>query len=83
MRLSKSDGSLQVYYASENNDGDQDILLQTSRDNGETWSNPPVTVAGATTTGRDGMPGCASKYTPYVFLTVLGAESTCPENRLQ
>ncbi|KAI0807640.1 neuraminidase [Fomes fomentarius] len=60
MRLSKSDGSLQVYYASENNDGDQDILLQTSRDNGATWSNPPVTIAGATTTGRDGMPGCAN-----------------------
>ena len=58
MRLSSS-GALQVYYASENSGSDQDILMQTSTDNGATWS-APTTVAGGTTTGRDGMPGCAS-----------------------
>ncbi|RDX56566.1 glycoside hydrolase family 93 protein [Lentinus brumalis] len=59
LRLSKKDGSLQVYYASENANNDQDILLQSSTDNGLTWSSP-ITVAGGTTTGRDGMPGCAN-----------------------
>ena len=59
MRLSSS-GALQVYYASENSGTDQDILMQTSTDSGETWSTPPTTVASGTTTGRDGMPGCAS-----------------------
>ncbi len=60
MRLSSS-GALQVYYASENSGADQDILMQTSTDSGATWS-APTTVAGGTTTGRDGMPGCASAY---------------------
>ena len=60
MRLSRRDGSLQLYYAAENNDDDQDILMQSSTDNGLSWSTPPVTVAGRTTMGRDGMPGCAS-----------------------
>lgn len=32
--------------------------MQTSTDNGATWSTP-ATVSGATTTGRDGMPGVA------------------------
>ncbi|RPD66328.1 glycoside hydrolase family 93 protein [Lentinus tigrinus ALCF2SS1-7] len=59
MRLSKRDGSLQAYYASENADNDQDILMQSSTNNGQTWSSP-ITVAGGTTTGRDGMPGCAN-----------------------
>ncbi|EJF66027.1 neuraminidase [Dichomitus squalens LYAD-421 SS1] len=57
LRLSSS-SALQVYYASENSGNDQDILVQTSTDNGATWSGT-TTVAGATTTGRDGMPGCA------------------------
>ena len=60
MRISNS-GALQVYYASENANDDQDILMQTSTDNGATWSGTK-TVAGATTTGRDGMPGVASMY---------------------
>ncbi|KAF7318697.1 Sialidase domain-containing protein [Mycena chlorophos] len=55
-------GAIQVYYASENSASDQDILMQSSTNNGATWSSP-ITVAGATTTGRDGMPGCAD-YTP-------------------
>ena len=59
MRISKADGSLQVYYASENSSTDQDILMKSSTDGGATWS-AESTVAGGTTTGRDGMPGCAS-----------------------
>lgn len=75
-------GSLQltyyaVYYAAENSDSDQDILMQTSTDNGATWSSP-ATVAGATTTGRDGMPGVAqytyngANYLVCVFETTEG-----------
>ncbi|KAE9395910.1 hypothetical protein BT96DRAFT_922475 [Gymnopus androsaceus JB14] len=51
LRLSRADGSLQAYYASENSAVDQDILLRSSTDNGLTWSS---------TTGRDGMPGCSN-----------------------
>ncbi|KAF7325041.1 Glycoside hydrolase family 93 protein [Mycena kentingensis (nom. inval.)] len=51
-------GAIQVYYSSENDDGDQDILMKSSPDNGTTWSLP-FTVAGGTTHGRDGMPGLA------------------------
>ncbi|KAJ7355705.1 glycoside hydrolase family 93 protein [Mycena albidolilacea] len=57
LRIAKS-GALQVYYAAENNANDQDILLRSSTNNGLTWS-AATTVAGATTTGRDGMPSCA------------------------
>ncbi|KAH8913831.1 glycoside hydrolase family 93 protein [Atractiella rhizophila] len=53
-----NDGSIQVYYASENNANDQDILVKTSTNGGSSWSGP-VTVAGGSTTGRDGMPGVA------------------------
>ncbi|KAJ7249478.1 glycoside hydrolase family 93 protein [Mycena rebaudengoi] len=56
MRLAKS-GALQVYYASENSQPDQDILMRSSTNNGATWSNR-ITVAGGSTTGRDGMPSC-------------------------
>lgn len=33
--------------------------MRSSTDNGATWS-AATTVAGATTTGRDGMPGCTA-----------------------
>ncbi|KXN84070.1 hypothetical protein AN958_00485 [Leucoagaricus sp. SymC.cos] len=56
-RISES-GALQVYYSSENNAGDQDILMRSSTDGGLTWSGVTI-VAGGSTTGRDGMPGCA------------------------
>ncbi|KAJ6581102.1 glycoside hydrolase family 93 protein [Mycena capillaripes] len=56
MRIAKS-GALQVYYAAENNANDQDILMRSSTNNGLSWS-AATTVAGGTTTGRDGMPGC-------------------------
>lgn len=54
-----ADNTLQVYYASENSDIDQDILMRTSTDNGVSWSKA-ITVSGGTTIGRDGMPGCTS-----------------------
>ncbi|KAJ7055692.1 glycoside hydrolase family 93 protein [Mycena amicta] len=57
VRIAKS-GAIQVYYAAENSAADQDILMRSSTNNGLTWS-AATTVAGATTTGRDGMPGCA------------------------
>ncbi|KAF8316546.1 glycoside hydrolase family 93 protein [Clavulina sp. PMI_390] len=52
-----SGGDLQVYYAAENSGSDQDILMRSSTDGGSTWGDI-TTVAGATTTGRDGMPSC-------------------------
>jgi hypothetical protein len=55
MRLAH-DGSLQLYYSRENSNIDQDIVQHISKDNGLTWG-PMATVAGATTQGRDGMPG--------------------------
>ncbi|KAF8801543.1 glycoside hydrolase family 93 protein [Phlegmacium glaucopus] len=54
-----ANNTLQVYYATENSATDQDILMRTSTDNGAKWSEA-ITVAGGTTTGRDGMPGCTS-----------------------
>ena len=33
--------------------------MRTSTNGGTSWSDP-ITVAGGTTTGRDGMPGCTS-----------------------
>ncbi|KIM91249.1 glycoside hydrolase family 93 protein [Piloderma croceum F 1598] len=63
--------TLQVYYASENSAVDQDILMRSSTDDGATWSDA-YTVAGGTTTGRDGMPGCTSfSGTPYKVLCVF------------
>ncbi|KAG2176412.1 hypothetical protein INT43_005646 [Umbelopsis isabellina] len=55
MRLAH-DGSIQLYYARENSATDQDIVQHISKDGGATWG-PMATIAGATTTGRDGMPG--------------------------
>jgi hypothetical protein len=63
--------ALQVYYASENSADDQDILMRSSTDDGATWSEA-YTVAGGTTTGRDGMPGCTSfSGTPSKVLCVF------------
>ncbi|KAJ7153116.1 glycoside hydrolase family 93 protein, partial [Mycena crocata] len=56
MRIS-ANGALQVYYAAENNANDQDILMRSSTNNGLNWS-ATTTVAGGSTTGRDGMPEC-------------------------
>ncbi|KAJ6561158.1 glycoside hydrolase family 93 protein [Mycena vulgaris] len=62
MRIAKS-GALQVYYAAENAGNDQDILMRSSTNNGASWSGT-TTVAGGSTTGRDGMPGCTDFVTP-------------------
>ncbi|KIK59418.1 glycoside hydrolase family 93 protein [Collybiopsis luxurians FD-317 M1] len=59
LRLSRTNGALQVYYASENSAADQDILMKSSTNNGVSWS-ASLTVAGGDTTGRDGMPGCSN-----------------------
>ncbi|KAJ6617583.1 Sialidase [Mycena sp. CBHHK59/15] len=69
MRVTKG-GALQVYYAAENSASDQDILMRSSTDNGATWSGT-TTVAGGTTTGRDGMPGCTDLVTPAGAARVL------------
>ncbi|KAJ7746800.1 glycoside hydrolase family 93 protein [Mycena maculata] len=72
-------GALQVYYASENADNDQDILMDTSADNGATWA-APITVTGATTTGRDGMPGCTNLNSNANLVTCIfeTTEGTAP-----
>ncbi|KAJ7132217.1 glycoside hydrolase family 93 protein [Mycena epipterygia] len=69
MRVANS-GALQVYYAAENNANDQDILMRSSTDNGATWS-AALTVAGGSTTGRDGMPSCTD------FTTSAGSRLLC------
>ncbi|KAG8986855.1 hypothetical protein FRB94_011210 [Tulasnella sp. JGI-2019a] len=79
-RIAQS-GALQIYYAQENSASDQDIWMRSSTDGGLTWS-AVTTVAGATTTGRDGMPSCAdfldsnasgARKTLCVFETTEGA----------
>lgn len=52
-------GALQVYYARENATDDQDVIMRTTGDGGQTWSGPTV-VAGSGVTARDGMPGVAA-----------------------
>lgn len=55
MRVSRN-GTLQAFYSSENNPGDQDNLLKTSTDGGKTW-NGPFPVSGGGVNARDGMTG--------------------------
>lgn len=50
------DGSLQLYYSSENSAADQDTLERFSTDGGKTWTKPQ-TISGAGRTARDGMTG--------------------------
>ena len=52
------DGSIQVYYSSENNADDQNSLMKTSTDGGKTWSDSQV-MSGADARSRDGMVGVA------------------------
>ena len=56
LRLAR-DGTLQVYYSAENNDGDQDNFMKYSKD-GITWSGQQ-NVSGGDRTSRDGMTGVA------------------------
>lgn len=53
------DGSLQLYYSRENSADDQDSLMRTSTDGGQTWSSA-TTISGEGITARDGMIGVAS-----------------------
>lgn len=57
LRIARN-GELQVYYSAENRGSDQDNLMKTSRDGGQTWSQPR-TVSGAGIESRDGMVGVA------------------------
>lgn len=53
------DGSLQLYYSRENSGADQDSLMRTSTDGGQTWSTA-TTISGSDITARDGMLGVAT-----------------------
>ena len=55
-----NDGSLQLYYSRENNGGDQDSLMRTSRDGGLTWSLANTITGGNLPSSRDGMVGVAT-----------------------
>lgn len=58
LRVAK-DGSVQAYYSSENNPGDQDNLMRISHNGGQSWSGPRP-VSGTDRDGsRDGMTGVA------------------------
>lgn len=49
---------LQIFYSAENSGGDQDSIMRTSTDGGQTWS-APKTISGADREARDGMIGVA------------------------
>ncbi|KAI9147534.1 hypothetical protein HJFPF1_12560 [Paramyrothecium foliicola] len=57
LRVAK-DGTVQCYYSSENNNGDQDGFMKFSSDEGATWSEW-VSVSGGDRVSRDGMIGVA------------------------
>lgn len=57
LRVSRN-GTVQAFYSAENNGGDQDNLMKTSTDNGQTWRGP-FPVSGQGITSRDGMTGVA------------------------
>ncbi|KND88089.1 hypothetical protein TOPH_07320 [Tolypocladium ophioglossoides CBS 100239] len=58
LRVSR-DGTLQAFYSSENSANDQDNIMKTSKDNGNTWSGPRP-VSGEGITSRDGMTGVSN-----------------------
>ena len=58
VRVAMDGSTLQCYYSSENNAGDQDSLMKTSSDGGKTWSGPQ-TIGGGDVISRDGMLGVA------------------------
>lgn len=51
-----NDGTLQLYYSSENAGDDQDSILRRSKDGNAPWSDPQ-TISGAGISSRDGMLG--------------------------
>lgn len=56
LRVARDGSTLQLYYSKENSDVDQDSLMRTSTDGGETWSEAK-TISGENVTARDGMVG--------------------------
>ncbi|KXT10773.1 hypothetical protein AC579_2316 [Pseudocercospora musae] len=56
LRVAKDGSTLQLYYSKENSDVDQDSLMRSSSDGGETWSEAK-TISGENVTARDGMVG--------------------------
>jgi hypothetical protein len=58
IRYAHDGKTLQIFYSSENNAGDQDSIMRTSNDDGVTWS-APRTISGAGIEARDGMLGIA------------------------
>lgn len=57
MRIAR-DGSVQLYYSSENNAGDQDNVVKISRNGGQAWEGP-YGVSGQGLRSRDGMTAVA------------------------
>jgi hypothetical protein len=55
-----ANGDVQVYYSAESAALDQSILMKSSSDNGQTWSDSIVASTGATNDTRDGMAGVAN-----------------------
>ena len=51
--------TLQIYYSRENSGIDQDIIMQTSKDGGASWSNPQTIIGQGSNDKRDGMVGIA------------------------
>lgn len=58
LRLNR-DGTIQVFYSSENNKDDQNNIMKISKDNGKSWSKP-MPVSGQDIRARDGMTGVAN-----------------------
>lgn len=60
MRIAQDGSTIQLYYSEEDNptgDADQNSMMRTSTDGGQTWSNPPKQISGEGITTRDGMLG--------------------------
>ncbi|KAL1610138.1 hypothetical protein SLS60_001803 [Paraconiothyrium brasiliense] len=58
IRYAHDGTTLQIFYSAENSAGDQDSIMRTSTDGGNTWSGPK-TISGADINARDGMLGVA------------------------
>lgn len=58
LRNAQDGRTLQIYYSRENSAADQDSLMRTSTDGGQTWSLATV-ISGLDRTARDGMLGVA------------------------
>lgn len=70
MRLSNS-GVLQLYYSRETSGTDQDSLLRTSTNGGQSWSSARVISGGELSGNRDGMVGVAQCGTGRPLIAVF------------